>query len=50
MEEPILFSNPENLNPIITQSKKFKENESVSKQISENYYFNNFDDLFKKDF
>ena len=50
MEEPILFSNPENLNPIITQSKKFKQNESVSKQISENYYFNNFDDLFKKDF
>jgi len=50
MEEPIFFSNSEKLNPIITQSKKFKENESVSKQISENYYFDNFDDLFKKDF
>lgn len=47
MEETILI-NRSNINPIISKSKNFKENEFIS--LPKNYYFNDNEELLKKDF
>jgi exopolysaccharide biosynthesis predicted pyruvyltransferase EpsI len=47
MEETILI-NRSNINPIISKSKNFKENEFIS--LPKNYYFNDNEELLKKNF
>jgi len=46
--ETIYFSNCSDINPIISESKIFKDNHSIS--LPKNYYFTDYDELFKKDF